>query len=329
VRFDAKVHVAAKDAAPATSLVSENTAVPAWAANIFRMPELVADAGVEVVPSSLEVRSLVARGGSTSVRAEYARRDGRQDGAVLLDLGWMDLAYDLADGATGLVLVGPQGWYGRKAATMRDAAATARRKVDGLEQLERYAAMTPALRDAEARALAAQCTLDARSCDGASIENLLHTAADALERDTLSGITVAPTVVAAARGGTDGTTLDPRVVGSVAEALRIGGESTLDSIPSLARVAAASDSAAARGKVVGATGRLSSIRRDGACSVGMLTTDAEPVYFVTPFASRAVPGTVARFRGVFVQRYAPADQPPSLVLVGGFAPEVSQIAHGR
>jgi hypothetical protein len=31
-------------------------------------------------------------------------------------------------------------------------------------------------------------------------------------------------VVAAAKGDKDGTTLDPRVVGSVAEALRMGGQ---------------------------------------------------------------------------------------------------------
>jgi hypothetical protein len=147
---------------------------------------------------------------------------------------------------------------------------------------------------------------------------LLRTAADAGERDTLSGIAYAPMVIAAATGGKDGTTLDPRVVGSVAEALRIGGESTLDDIPSMA--GAASDSDAARGKVIVVVGRVSSIRRDGPTSVGTLTTDPEPVYFVTPFATSVVPESTARFRGVFVQRYAPADGPPSLVLVGAFAP---------
>ncbi len=115
VRFHAKVLVAAKDAAPATALVSENTGVPAWAANVFRMPGLDAEAEVLVAPSSLEVRSLVARGGSTSVRAEYAKRDGRQDEAVLLDRGWLDLGYDLADGATDWCSSGPRaGTYARQ-----------------------------------------------------------------------------------------------------------------------------------------------------------------------------------------------------------------------
>ena len=92
VHFDAKAHVAAKDASPATVLVAENSGVPTWAADIFRMPALDADAQVLVAPSSVEVRSFVASGaGSTSIRAEYARRDGHQDGAVLLDLGWIDL----------------------------------------------------------------------------------------------------------------------------------------------------------------------------------------------------------------------------------------------
>ena len=231
VRFDAKVHVSAKDATPATALVSQNTAVPAWAANVFRMPVLDADAEVRVAPSSLEVRSLTAQGGSTSVRAEYARRDGRQDGAVLLDLGWIDLGYDLADGATGLVLVGPDAWYGRKVATLRDAAEAARSKADTAEQLARYADMTPALRKDEAsdagrsvhaRRCARATARPSRACSGRP-----PMLANAM---TLSGIAYAPMVVAAAKGGKDGTTLDPRVVGSVAEALSIGGESTLGDI---------------------------------------------------------------------------------------------------
>ena len=54
-----------------------------------------------------------------------------------------------------------------------------------------------------------------------------------------------------------------------------------------------------------------------------LTTDAEPVYFVTPFATDGVGETLVRFRGVFVQRYVsgtPRKGPPSLVLVGAFGP---------
>jgi hypothetical protein len=323
-RFAAKAHLTAKDASPATVLVSQNTGVPSWAANVFRMPVLDAGAEVRFAPSSVELRSFVARGGGTSLRAEYAKRDGRQDGGVLLDLGWIDLGYDLADGATGLVLIGPKTWFGRKTVTMHDAAAAAQRKTDAADQLAQYATMTPGLRKDEARALATRCALEMRACDGTAIENLLRMAADTSERDTLSGITYAPMVVAAAMGGTDGATLDPLVIGSSAEALKTGGESTLDNIPSMARAAAANDSGAARGKVIAVSGRASPIRREGPYSVGTLTTGAEPVYFVTPFATPGVPETFARFRGVFVQRYAsacqPHGQPPSLVLVGAFGP---------
>lgn len=323
-RFDAKVHLTAKDATPATVFVSQNTGIPAWGANVFRMPVLDADAEVRVDRSSFEVRALVARGGDTSLRAEYARRNGRQDGAVLVDLGWIDLGYDLTEGATGLVLIGPEGWFARKTATMRNATAVAGRETEGKEQLALYAGMPPRLRADEARTLAARCAREARACDGMSIENLLRAAADAAERDTLSGIAYAPMVVAAAKRGTDGATLDAVAVGSAAEALKIGGESTLDNIPPTSRLAAASDSDAARGKAIVVTGRPSSIRNEGPYSVGTLTTDAEPVYFVTPFPTRPVPETVAYFRGVFVQRYAPGDQAegqaPSLVLVGAFGP---------
>jgi hypothetical protein len=241
-----------------------------------------------------------------------------------MDLGWIDLGYDLADGATGLVLFGPEAWFGRKTTTMRDATAAAQRKADAAAQLTKYASMTPALRKDEAQALAAKCIREERSCDGASIESFLETAADARERDTLSGIMYAPMVVAAAaKGERDGTT--PLVTGSVAEALRIGGESTLDNIPSMDLVAASGDPAAARGKVIAVTGRTPAIQREGAYSFGTLTTDAEPVYFVTPFATPDVVDAVVRFRGVFVQRYGSAEearrsQPPSIVLVGAFSP---------
>ncbi len=120
VRFDAKAQLTAKDASLATVLVAQNSAVPSWATNIFRMPALEADADILVGPALLEVRSLIARGGGTSVQAEYMKRDGRQDGAVFLDLGWISLGYDLSDGASGLVLVGPEGWFRRKSAGMRD-----------------------------------------------------------------------------------------------------------------------------------------------------------------------------------------------------------------
>jgi len=320
MRFDAKAHLTAKDASPATTYVSRDMGVPGWAANVFRMPDLQADAEIRVSPSSFEVLSLVARGGSTSLRADYAIRDGRQDGAVLMDLGWIGLGYDLADGASGLVFVGAESWFGRKTATMRDAAAAAESKTDAAEQLARYAAMAPDLRKDEARALAAQCALELRSCDGAAVENLLRAAADPGERETLSGITYAPMVVAAAKGGNDGATLDPLVMGTLAAALRLGGESTLDNISPIGPLAAAADSDAARGKLLVVTGRLSPIRSEGLWSVGTLTTEAGPVYVATPFTTSRVPKTRATFRGVFVQRYAPTDgtDRSSLVLVGAF-----------
>jgi hypothetical protein len=316
VSFHAKAHVSAKDASPATALVSQNTSVPAWATDIFRMPVLHATADLRVASSSFEVRSLLARGGNTSVRAEYSKRDGRQDGAVLLDLGWIDLGYDLADGSSGLVLLGPEAWFARRVATLRDTAASASRTADTAEQLASFAAMTPGAR----RTLAARCALEVRSCDGASIDGLLRMTGDAREREALSGTVYAPIVAASAKHGMDGATLDPLVVASVAEALRVGGESTLDHLPSMTRIAAATDHDAARGKVLAVAGRVSSNRREGQTSVGLLLTDAEPIYFVTPFATPArVPGPT-HFRGVFVERYSPPEGQPSLVLVGAFAP---------
>ena len=121
-RFDANVDVRAMNAEPVAALVSENTAVPAWAANLVQMPGLAASAEIQLASSSLIVRSLEARGGSTSVQAEYAMRHRTHDGAVLVDLGWILVGVDLAEGATPFVLAGPREWFRRKAASLHDAA---------------------------------------------------------------------------------------------------------------------------------------------------------------------------------------------------------------
>ncbi len=324
LRLETKAHLTAKDASIATALVSQNSSVPSWVVSAFRMPHLEADAQLRVAPASFEVRSLMARGGGTSIRTEYAKRDGRQDGAVLVDLGWISVGYDLAEGASGVVFFGSEGWFSRKTASMRSAAAVVEREASAAEQLARYAAMTPLLRQNEARELAGSCAPEGRSCDGTSIVSLLRAAADSGERDALSGVTHAPLLVAAAKRGTDGTTLDPLLIGGLAHALRLGGESTLDNIPQVVPAAAANDSDSARGKVIAVTGRVSSLRDEGAYSSGMLTTDAQPVYFVTPFGAQPASTTLSHFRGVFVQQYRTPDpeqsQAPALVLVGAFGP---------
>ena len=321
--FDASVHLAAKDATPATVVVAQNSGVPAWAANIFRMPALTADAQLRIGPSSVEVRSLVARGGGTSLRAEFAQRAGRQDGALLLNLGWIELGYDLADGATGFVLLGPHSWFGRKVASIRGAARASEREADA-RQLARYSAWSPTERQSEARELAAQCARARRTCDDRSIDSLLRASMEDGERGTLGGTLYAPLLEAAAKRGSDGTTLDPVVVGSSAEALKRGGVSTLDHVSLTERAVAMNDADAARGKVMTVMGRMSSLRPEGSYFVGMLTTDAGPVYIVTPFAGDGGSEELQRFRGVFVQWFGPPNllprQAPSLVLVGAFAP---------
>jgi hypothetical protein len=82
------------------------------------MPVLDATARIRLGSSSIDIRSLVARGSGTSIRMEYTRRDRKTEGAVLADLGWIEVGYDLTDGATGVVLLGSEGWFDRKASAM-------------------------------------------------------------------------------------------------------------------------------------------------------------------------------------------------------------------
>lgn len=123
VRFEANVHAAAKDASPATALVAQNTPVPAWAANMFRMPVLDAAAALRVARSSFEVRSLLAHGARTSVRAEHTKRDGQQDGPF---------SSTSAGSTSGTNSPRAQragccadGWLDCAVATLRDVAASA------------------------------------------------------------------------------------------------------------------------------------------------------------------------------------------------------------
>jgi hypothetical protein len=320
-QFDAKIHVDAKDATPATALVAANTAVPRWAADLFRMPVLDADGELPIAARLLQVRSLAAKGGGQSLRMEYANRGDRHEGAILIDAGAVEVAYDLTDGAKGLVLLGSERWFARKQAMLHVASDRAQANMQAAEQLGRYRMMTPPQRAEEAKALAAACSRDSHACDGASIENLLEASDAGGERGVLTGVTAAPMVVAAAKAGLDGTRLDPRIVGRVVETLRMGGSCALDSIPRVAAVTAAKDPAAARGKVIAVIGHLSSVQAEGSTSVGTLITGAETIYFVTPFSTEGLTGdTRAAFRGVFVQKYAPPGQPSSLIIVGAFGP---------
>jgi hypothetical protein len=125
LRFDAKAHLTAKDATPGTLLVSQNTAVPSWAADVVQMPVLRADARLTVLSRTFDLRSIVAHGEDSSLRAEYAEQNGQKDGGVLIDLGWLRFGYDLADGAPGLVLTGSEGWFERKRAAMSARASAA------------------------------------------------------------------------------------------------------------------------------------------------------------------------------------------------------------
>ena len=240
---------------------------------------------------------------------------------MLIDVGAVEVGYDLTDGAQGLVLLGSEGWFARKQAALHVESDRALASTQAAEQLGRFRMMTPRERAEEAKALAEGCSRDPHACDGASIANLLEASDAGGERGVLTGVTAAPMVVAAAKAGSDGATLDPRVVGSVVETLRMAGSGALESIPRAAGVTAVKDPAAARGKVIAVSGRVSSVQADGPTSVGTLTTGSETIYFVTPFSTAGLTGdTPARFRGVFVQKYSPPGQPSSLVIVGAFGP---------
>ncbi len=324
LRFDARLHLAAKgrDSGDRSGRAEQRRS----GLGCQYLPDAGARRGRgSAHPPLFDRNALARRAWRRRVTARRVRRagGGQQDGAILLELGWTDLGYDLADGATGFVLLGPQTWFERKVAALRGASGDERKSA--AERLASLASLSPAERRQQAEELAAQCGRALGTCDDRAIGSLLEAAGGAGERSALSGIVYAPLLATAAQQGRDGTGLDPLVVGSAAEALKLGGGSTLDHLAVTSRAVAASDADAARGQshrpqralIVpfdprARTTSARSLRRRGQCT------------FVTPFVVIDGPAdALTSLRGVFVQWYGspalPPSQSASLVLVGAFA----------
>jgi hypothetical protein len=116
----ARVAMDAKDATPAEALVAQVTGVPRWLLEADPMGELKAQGEIRAGPSTLEVRSVEARGGSASLSLEYAKHGADAQGAALVHVGILGLGLKLAGTGPSLVLVGAQSWFERKVKTMRE-----------------------------------------------------------------------------------------------------------------------------------------------------------------------------------------------------------------
>lgn|GEM_PF-1967506 len=121
-RFRATVHVTAENASPVQALLARVTAVPRWALDAFPTEDIHADGEIRKTPSSLELRSVVARSRGTLVRLEYAKHDADKEGMVLVSSGSLRLGFTIAGEGPKFLLFGAESWFARQAAALRARA---------------------------------------------------------------------------------------------------------------------------------------------------------------------------------------------------------------
>jgi hypothetical protein len=117
--LSARVAIEAKDASPAEALVAKLTGVPRWLVEAAPMSQLQAHGEIRAAPSTFEVRSLEAHGGTASLSLEYARHGDDKQGAALVHIGILGLGFKLAGDGPSLVLVGAKSWFDRKVRAIR------------------------------------------------------------------------------------------------------------------------------------------------------------------------------------------------------------------
>jgi hypothetical protein len=118
-RFAGTVHVTAENAAPLQAVLARVTPVPRWVLDAFPTEDLHVDGEIRGTRTSLEARSVVARSSGTSVRLEYAKRDGDREGMALVRSGNLLLGFTLAGAGPKFLLFGAGSWFDRRVASLR------------------------------------------------------------------------------------------------------------------------------------------------------------------------------------------------------------------
>jgi hypothetical protein len=115
----ATIHVTAKDASVASAVIATQTAIPKWVLDAVPMTHLDATGDLLVRPSSLQVRSLLARGDSDSVRLEYDSSPSSTEWALLVEEGALQVGFHLTNGGLDLAPFVGLPWFAARAASLR------------------------------------------------------------------------------------------------------------------------------------------------------------------------------------------------------------------
>jgi hypothetical protein len=115
----ATIHVTAKDASVAAAVVATQTAIPRWVLDAVPMTHLDATGDVLACPSSLRVRSLLARGDTDSVRFEYDSSSRNTEWALLVEEGALQFGFHQNHGALDFAPFVGVPWFTARTAEMR------------------------------------------------------------------------------------------------------------------------------------------------------------------------------------------------------------------
>jgi hypothetical protein len=111
--------VTAKDASVAAAVIATQTAIPQWVLDAVPMTHLDATGDVLARPSSLRVRSLLARGDTDSVRLEYDSSSRSTEWALLVEEGVLQVGFHLTHGSLDFAPLVGVPWFTARTAEMR------------------------------------------------------------------------------------------------------------------------------------------------------------------------------------------------------------------
>ena len=115
----ATIHVTAKDASVAAAVIATQTAIPQWVLDAVPMTHLDATGEALVGPSSLQVRSLLARGDSDSVRCEYDSSSSLTEWALLVEEGALQVGFHMTRGGLDFAPFVGVPWFTARTAELR------------------------------------------------------------------------------------------------------------------------------------------------------------------------------------------------------------------
>jgi len=118
-RLRAQLVVQAKDASPLAAAIASNTAIPKWVLDAISTKGFAAEGEIVVAPSTLEARSVNARGAGVDLGFEFAKLGGEKEWALLVDIGLLTAGVDTANGKTDVLLFGARPWFREKTASLR------------------------------------------------------------------------------------------------------------------------------------------------------------------------------------------------------------------